>query len=225
MNYNIIETFTSIDGEGPTAGEIATFIRFAGCDLRCAWCDTKYSWDGSVTPQVMNAEEIYDFVHSSGVVNVTLTGGEPLIQKGIGELLMLLVTNSALIVRIETHGGVDIGPFKEQFARFGDRIQFIVDFKLPGSGMMHKMHGPNLQLVAAHDTYKFVITSRDDLQTALDVIKEGHLTERCHVYFSPVVDLIEPKIIVEEMVAKKLTGIKLQLQLHKYIWPKEMRGV
>ena len=227
MKYKVIEKFTSIDGEGPSAGELSTFIRFSGCDLRCTWCDTKYSWDGSVKPEWMTAEEIYDFIKASGAHNVTLTGGEPLIQKGINELIGLLIEDGMLTIRIETHGGVDITPFKEAFdlliAPYD--LQFIVDFKLPTSGMRDRMCLDNFKAIGFHDTYKFVIASLEDLDEAVKTVRTYQLAGRCHVYFSPVVERIEPRLIVERMMAEKLNQVKLQLQLHKYIWPKEMRGV
>jgi len=226
MNYSVIEKFVSIDGEGPSAGELATFIRFSGCDLRCSWCDTLYSLDGSAQPELINATEICQYIADSGVQNVTLTGGEPLIQENICNLIDLLLANEFLVVRIETHGGVDITPFKERFRNKGNRVQFIVDFKLPESGMYNKMCWNNLWAVEAHDTYKFVIASDGDLHEAIEIVfHEGDLRERCNVYFSPVVSLVEPSVIVQAMVKEKLNGVKLQLQLHKYIWSKDMRGV
>jgi len=227
MKYNIVEIFTSIDGEGPSAGELATFIRFSGCDLRCSWCDTKYSWDGEVKASKMSAEEIYDFIVESGANNVTLTGGEPLIQKGITDLIGLLIEDGMLRIRIETHGGIDIEPFKEKFDMLVAPydLQFIVDFKLPESGMYDKMCWENLESVGRHDTYKFVIASIADLEEAIKIVRKHKLVGRCNVYFSPVADLIEPRFIVEKMIEEKVNGVKLQLQLHKYIWPKEMRGV
>lgn len=225
MSYRVIEKFISIDGEGPSAGELATFIRFLGCDLRCSWCDTAYSWDGTVQPELMTGDAICAFIKESGAHNVTLTGGEPLIQKGIGDLMALIAVDQALTIRVETHGGIAISPFKKRFADQGNRIQFVVDFKLPTSGMTKKMCLSNLNAVTLEDTYKFVIASDVDLQKAIDLVLQTDLTKRCHVYFSPVVDLIAPKTIVESMMAAKLNGVRLQLQLHKYIWPKEMRGV
>lgn len=225
--YNIIEKFTSIDGEGPSAGELAVFIRFAGCDLSCTWCDTKYAWDGSSKPEKMTAEDIYQYIEQSGAYNVTLTGGEPLIQKGISELIGLLIEDGMTTIRIETHGGVDITPFKDEFDMLVAPydLQFIVDFKLPASGMMDNMCLDNFEAVGAHDTFKFVIASEEDLDVAIQTIRKHQLVGRCNVFFSPVVDLIDPQKIVERMVAEKVNGVKLQLQLHKYIWPKDMRGV
>lgn len=225
MNYKVIEKFTSIDGEGPSSGEIATFIRFLGCDLRCSWCDTKYSWNGEVKAELMTADEIHNFIKESGTRNVTITGGEPLIQKGIGDLIEFLAKDENLIIRLETHGGVDIAPFKEKFANNDNRVQFVVDFKLPTSDMMDKMCLSNLNAVTTHDTYKFVIASAIDLQKAIDIVKQADLPNRCQVYFSPVAQMIAPSKIVEAMVEEKLNDVKLQLQLHKYIWHKDMRGV
>jgi len=225
--YNVIEKFTSIDGEGPSAGEIATFIRFEGCDLRCSWCDTKYSWDSSVKPEVMTDEEIYDFIVKSGANNVTLTGGEPLIQKNIQDLIGLLIEDGMLVIRIETHGGVDIGPFKEAFDMLvaPSDLQFIVDYKLPQSNMNNKMCEDNFDHVGHYDSYKFVIASLADLDMAIEIVKKYDLTNCCKVFFSPVEGAITSEEIVAKMVAKKLNGVKLQLQLHKYIWPKDKRGV
>jgi len=234
MKYRVIEKFVSIDGEGPSAGEIATFVRFEGCDLRCSWCDTTYSWDGSVEPELLSAAEIRQFAKEAGAYNVTLTGGEPLIQEKIEELISCLLEEDddgdSFAVRIETHGGVDITPFVEQFSddRGGDfewDLQFIVDFKLPDSQMMSEMCLTNLDVVGSWDTVKFVIASVADLDKAIEVMRANELDVRSRVYFSPVVDLIEPSVIVERMVAEKLNHVRLQLQLHKYIWPKEMRGV
>ena len=223
QQYKVIEKYISIDGEGPSSGELAVFIRFAGCDLRCAWCDTAYSWNEECIPEEMSAVEIYNFIRESAVDNVTLTGGEPLIQENISELIKLLVFDELLTIRIETHGGVAIAPFKEEF-RY-DSVDFIVDFKLPDSKMMHHMCLENLEAVDIQDSYKFVISSFKDLDKAIEIVRDYHLDDRCHVYFSPVVSLIAPREIAHKMIAEKLNGIKLQLQLHKYIWPEKMRGV
>jgi len=225
MFYNVIEKFLSIDGEGPSSGELATFIRFLGCDLRCAWCDTKYSWDGSVKPDKMTEHEIYNYIKDCGATNVTLTGGEPLIQKNIDLLIKRLLEDETLTIRIETHGGVNISPFKDLFSSFGNRLQFILDFKLPTSKMMSRMCLENFDEVEKKDVYKFVIASANDLDVAVEIIKKHNLSEKTQVYLSPVVDLIAPKLLVERMIDEKLNGVRLQLQLHKYIWPKDMRGV
>ena len=219
--FNIIEKFLSIDGEGPTAGEIATFIRFQGCNLRCSWCDTTYSFDKENITEVLDENEIYSYIKSNKTKNVTLTGGEPLIQNGIEKLLNLLNEDKDLLVHIETNGSVDILPFKQKFKN----ISFIVDFKLPKSKMNEKMYLDNLKNVDENDVYKFVIGSREDLLVTYEIIKKYSLDSKCMVYLSPVLGEIEPKDIVEFMKEKSLNNVKLQIQMHKVIWDKDTKGV
>ena len=223
MMYNVIEKFVSIDGEGPSAGELATFIRFSGCNLCCLWCDTRYSWDGTAKSELMTADEICGYVNETGIFNLTMTGGEPLIQPDIDKLICKLLKIHRLTIRIETNGSIDIAPFKKLFS--SERVHFVVDYKLPDSKMEAEMCESNLQVVEPHDTFKFVISSDRDLDRAVECLRVNKLIERCQVYFSPVTDLIEPKKIVARMIDENLNGIRLQLQLHKYIWPKDMRGV
>jgi len=221
--FNVIEKFISIDGEGPSAGELAAFIRFSRCNIRCSWCDTKYSWDGSCETESMEAEEIYAYIKESGVANVTLTGGEPLIQDGIGDLIELLSNDEFLTIRIETNGAVDISDLKKRFT--ASNVQFIVDYKLPDSRMEHTMILENFSVLDPWDVYKFVIASEKDLHRAIELVRDQRLLEKCTVFFSPVVEMIDPVIIVQTMIAEKLNAVKFQLQLHKYIWPKDKRGV
>ena len=221
--FNVIEKFISIDGEGPSAGELAAFIRFSRCNIRCSWCDTKYSWDGSCETESMTAQEIHAYIKDSGVANVTLTGGEPLIQEGIGDLIELLSTDPFLTIRIETNGAVDIAELKKRFPT--SKVQFIVDYKLPDSRMEHTMIFENFNVLDPWDCYKFVIASERDLHRAIELVGEYDLLERCTVFFSPVIEMIDPVSIVQTMIAKKLNRVKFQLQLHKFIWPKDKRGV
>ena len=219
----VIEQFVSLDGEGPTSGELAYFVRFEKCNLRCSWCDTVYSWDNSVPAVEKSAQQIYEEIKASGIRNVTLTGGEPLIQKDIIELLQLLAADDALLVHIETNGAVDIAPFRK--ACPARNILYILDYKLPESGMENRMCMANLNQVQNDDVYKFVIASEEDLNRAVEIVKEYDLQSRCQVFFSPVRELINPLIIVDKMKEQCLNGVRLQLQLHKILWPKEMRGV
>ena len=221
--FNIIETFVSIDGEGPTSGELATFIRFSHCNLRCSWCDTAYSWDGTSNVKQMSVEEIYRYIKQTNVKNVTLTGGEPLIQPNIELLLDALLEDQELVVHIETNGSVDITALKEKYQNRS--LHFILDYKCPASKMSSRMCHENLKAVDQNDVYKFVIAAPEDLHTALSIMKSYDLIDRCQVYFRPVTDNIEPKEIVEFMKEHCLNDARLQLQLHKYIWPREMRGV
>ena len=219
--YNVIEKFVSIDGEGKTAGELAVFIRFAGCNLRCRWCDTRYSWECDNQTQLLTKEEIVSYIKGSKVKNVTLTGGEPLLVPHIEELLALLHEDDSLTVHIETNGSVSIKDWKEAFPK----LEFVVDYKLPLSGMFDRMKIENLHAVTSDDVYKFVIAGSQDLNAAYRILSDYNLTQTCCVHFSPVLGSIEPSEIVSFMKEKHLTDVRLQLQLHKLIWHKEARGV
>lgn len=221
--FNIIEKFLSIDGEGPSAGELATFIRFQGCNLRCTWCDTNYSWNKCDISETLSAYEIYDYIKKNRAYNVTLTGGEPLIQENIEELLEILGKDDELNVHIETNGAVNIGKFKETIR--AKNISYIVDFKLPSSNMTDKMDMNNLNIVSSNDVYKFVIGSQEDLKMAYEIITKYDLASKCLVYFSPVFGSIDMKYIVDFMKEKKMNKVRLQAQLHKIIWDKDKKGV
>lgn len=221
--FPIIEKFISIDGEGPMAGALAIFIRFGGCNLRCKWCDTTYSWEAGEVKELLCAKEIYNYIKAQGISHVTLTGGEPLLQQEIGTLLELLAQDDTLLTHIETNGSIPIAPFKKAYGE--KNIHYIVDYKLSGSHMTPYMASENLQTVTKEDVYKFVIASPLDLEEAYTVIKANDLEKRCKVYLSPVLDQIAPCKIVDFMKEKRLVEVKLQLQLHKIIWSKESRGV
>lgn len=215
----IIEKFLSIDGEGPTAGELAVFVRFAGCNLRCSWCDTTYSFGkGSET---LTPREVYEYIKSQHIQNVTLTGGEPLLQPKIGELLSLLCTDGGFTVHIETNGSVSAKELKQRFPT----VSFIFDYKLSSSGMTDKMLEENLLIADKNDVYKFVVGSRSDLAQAYEVMEKYSLIQRTRVYLSPVLGAVEPSDMVDFMKEKNMNGVRLQLQLHKFIWDKDKRGV
>ena len=213
----VVEKFISIDGEGPTAGALSVFIRFAGCNLRCAWCDTSYAWDTTADAVDMNASDITEYIKSTGIGHVTITGGEPLLQPGLIGLLSRLADYQ---VHIETNGAIPV----EQF-RVGDNIHFVIDYKLPGSGMEERMHLPNLASARKTDAYKFVIASERDLDKAVEVVRKYRLDETTQVYFSTVYGKFAPAQVVERMKLEKFDKIKLQLQLHKFIWDPKRRGV
>ncbi len=225
--YNVIEKFFSIDGEGPTAGQIATFIRFGGCNLNCSWCDTSYSTPMDIKGTPMTKEEIYEYIKKNGAVNVTLTGGEPLIQPNIDELLIYLSKDETLKIHIETNGSVDIKPFKDKLkaSNYPNNVEFILDFKLPHSKMTSLMNLDNLKHVDIQDVYKMVIASKDDLLKAKEIIDQYNLTNKCLVYFSPALGHIEPVEIVDFMKEHTLNKVRLQLQLHKFIWSPDTREV
>ncbi|MGE5628021.1 MAG: putative 7-carboxy-7-deazaguanine synthase QueE [Solirubrobacterales bacterium] len=223
MEYNIIEKFISIDGEGPTAGETAVFIRFGGCNLCCSWCDTAYSIDKNVKGNMLTKEEIYKFIKESGINNVTITGGEPLIQSGIEELIYYLSGDENLLIHVETNGSVPFYKLEKVWQL--PNVSFVLDYKLPDSKMEKFMDLKNYEYIQSKDVCKFVIASEDDLNKALVIIKRYNLPEKCMVYLSPVTDKIDPAFIVEYMKNNKLNKVKLQLQLHKIIWSPETREV
>ena len=217
---HVIESFVSINGEGTRAGELAVFIRFRGCNLRCSYCDTLYANEPDAPCVEQTPEDVYAYIRSTGVTNVTLTGGEPLLEPEIKDLLALLLADDRLSVEMETNGAVDLAPF------CGDkRPLFTMDYKLPSSGCERAMKTENFALLQPEDTVKFVSGSRSDLDRALEIIQQYDLLNRCHVYFSSVFGAIEPVEIVNFLTEHRLNRARLQLQMHKFIWDPMKRGV
>lgn len=216
----VVEMFASINGEGPCAGELALFVRFQGCNLRCSYCDTMWTNAPDCPYTEQSPEDIVAKILQSGIRNVTLTGGEPLLQPEMPTLLTLLADHPELRVEVETNGAVDLAPFCKT-----SRPVFTMDYKLPSSGWEHAMRVENFALLQQEDTVKFVCGSAEDLERAAQVIAEQELTKRCHVYLSPVFGAIKPAEMVEYMLAQRLNGVRLQLQLHKFIWAPDRRGV
>ena len=214
----VVEKFTSINGEGTRAGELAVFVRFKGCNLRCSYCDTMWANESDCSYKEETPEEIVNYVLAAGIRNVTLTGGEPLLQKDIRELIHLLL-QAGLRVEIETNGAVSLSEFCEE------RPIFTMDYKLPSSGCEEHMIAENMGLLEINDTVKFVCGSQEDLVKALEVIQTYDLTSRCHVYLSPVFGSIEPAQMVEFMLEHQLNDVRLQIQMHKVIWDPNERGV
>lgn len=216
----VAETFFSINGEGPRAGEPAVFVRFQGCNLHCSYCDTRWANQPDCPVEDHSPEEITQLILSSGIQNVTLTGGEPLLQPEMPQLLALLSQQETLRVEVETNGAVDLLPFCGPF-----RPVFTMDYKLPSSGCEDAMRTENFSLLEKEDTVKFVCGSLEDLDRAAALIQEYRLPRRCHVYLSPVFGSIAPADMVEYMLEHRLNDVRLQLQLHKFIWDPNKRGV
>ncbi len=218
--FKIAEHFVSINGEAAHAGELALFIRFTGCNLRCSYCDTAWANAEDASHTIYTMQELAEIVRTSGVKNVTLTGGEPLLQEDLPELLQAL---HALGVRveIETNGSQSIAAY----AQMPERPVFTLDYKCPSSGMEAFMLMENYQYLNAHDSVKFVVGSQEDLERAGEIITEYALAERCHVFLSPVFGKIDPKDIVAFMQEHQMNGVRMQLQMHKFIWHPEERGV
>ncbi|KIR03066.1 Queuosine Biosynthesis QueE Radical SAM [Lachnospiraceae bacterium TWA4] len=211
--YPIIEIFTSINGEGTRAGELATFIRLKGCNLHCSYCDTRYACEEDASCTWMTIKEILAQVTTK---NVTLTGGEPLLAEGIEELLEALRDYS---VEIETNGSRSIN------LNLSYRPIFTLDYKLPSSGMEEFMNTDNYKYLQPCDVIKFVSGSTADLEKMWEITKTYDLVSKCHVYISPVFGAIEPADIVEFMKEHQMEGVRLQLQLHKFIWAPNKKGV
>ncbi len=218
--YPVAEKFISINGEGTRAGELAVFIRFRGCNLRCSYCDTAWANSDSAPTVMTSARELAGYADRSGIRNVTLTGGEPLLQKDISALVQLLGAGGHS-VEIETNGAVSVA----KLAAGKYRPVITMDYKLPSSGMEKYMMTGNFSVLCRKDTVKFVTGSTEDLERAAVITEEYSLTERCNVYLSPVYGAIDPADMVEFMKSRAMNGVRLQLQLHKYIWDPGRRGV
>lgn len=222
----INEIFTSIDGEARRAGELATFVRTVGCNLRCKFCDSVYTWNHEDTNKVMSCQQILEECKKYGVKNITFTGGEPLIQKDADELINLLA-DEGFDVSIETDGGVDFTE-RDWFINNKKGVWVCADYKCYASGMVDKMISlDKFAKLRDNDVLKFVVGSKEDLELAKKVI--DYIREKgsnCYCYLSPVFSMIKPVEIVEFMQEHKMQDkIRCQLQIHKLIWDPNLRGV
>ncbi len=216
----VIEKFVSINGEGNRAGSLSVFIRFRGCNLFCSYCDTKWANDPNTTFENLTVEEIYHYIKQTNITNVTLTGGEPLIQNNIGNLLEILLSDVKLDIEIETNGSIDIFPF----LKYKKRPCFTIDYKLENQ-LEQQMNTNNYNYLTLKDSVKFVCGSIDDLERAEMIVRKYNLLSKCQVFFCPIYNKLDLAVIVDYMKEKILNGIRVQTQLHKIIWGEEMRGV
>lgn len=219
------EIFHSIQGESTWAGEPCIFVRLAGCHLRCAWCDTEYAFREGTR---RNLDEVLDEVLAIDCPLVELTGGEPLLQKSVHELERRL-HDAGRMVLIETSGSCDI-------SACDPRTVVIMDLKAPSSGESDRNLASNLEALLPHHEVKFVIGDRGDYEWARDRVRSERLAERtAAVLFSPVFPQatgleiagargIEPRTLAEWILEDSLP-VRLQLQLHKFIWDPATRGV
>ena len=209
----LTEIFYSIQGESSFIGRPCVFIRTTACNLRCVWCDTAYSFYGG---EEMRLDDIMKRVASYGCKLVEITGGEPMLQKEIYELCDRLLAADYTVL-IETGGSLDL-------SKLDPRVIKIVDLKCPGSGETEKNYWPNLDILQPHDQIKFVIKDRADYDWTLQVIRQHRLDARFHLLFSPVFGIMELRPLAEWMLADRVQA-QLQVQLHKFIWSPETRGV
>ena len=209
---HLIELYKSVQGESSFAGLPCIFVRLAGCNLRCAWCDSEYTFTGG---DKMSTGDVMARVRSYGCNLVEITGGEPLAQAEAFELITKLCDDKYEVL-IETSGSIDIAPVDH-------RAKIILDVKCPGSGEAAKNRWENLDALRPHDEVKFVIAGRDDYDFARRIVAEKNL-DRWTVLFSPVWGELDMKTLAEWMLADRVTA-RLQTQLHKHIWGAEARGV
>ncbi len=213
MTLLVSEIFHSIQGESTWAGMPCTFVRLAGCNLDCRYCDTQYARSGG---QSMTIQEILGRLDRWHCNLVEITGGEPLLQDECHDFCRALADRGKTVL-LETNGSRDISTVDPRVIR-------ILDVKCPGSGMAHQNHWQNLDIVGPRDEVKFVITNRDDFDWACDLVTGHHLLDRCPVLFSAALPDLSPSVLADWILASGLP-LRLQVQLHKILWPHEERGV
>ncbi|HGY56796.1 MAG TPA: 7-carboxy-7-deazaguanine synthase QueE [Caldithrix abyssi] len=209
----INEIFYSIQGESTFAGRPCIFVRLTYCNLRCTYCDTEYAFhEGEERTLQQIMQEIKEYACDL----VEITGGEPLIQKNVYPLMTNLA-DAGYTVLLETGGHLNI-------AQVDPRVRRIVDIKCPSSGESDKVHWDNIALLTDLDEVKFVIGDREDYEWAKAILEKYNLNERCPVLFAPVFGQLKNKHLAEWILEDRL-NVRFQLQMHKYIWPPEQRGV
>jgi 7-carboxy-7-deazaguanine synthase len=209
----ITEIFFSIQGESTHAGEPCAFVRLTGCSLRCGYCDTKYSYAGGTE---MSLEEVLNKVAGYPVKLVEVTGGEPLEQDAVYPLMQSLLDRDYTVM-LETGGHVSI-------AKVPKPVIKIIDIKCPDSHEGHTFHWENIELAQPHDEFKLVISSRADYDWSKSVFVERLQKRGNPVLFSPSHDEL-PAINLARWILDDGLPVRLQLQLHKYIWGADARGV
>jgi len=208
----VSEIFYSIQGESSYAGYPCGFIRLSGCNLRCTYCDTTYVYENG---DLLSIEEIIQKIHSFGSPLVEVTGGEPLLQEETPELVKTLLCENYTVL-VETNGTKDISVLPEKAIR-------IMDIKCPGSGQDHFMDWENISRLRKKDEVKFVLMDEKDYQWAKGIIEKFQLRKKAHILFSPVYGKLSPSDLAEWILRDRLP-VRLQIQLHKILWPHIERG-
>lgn len=209
----ITEIYTSIQGETQYAGLPCTLVRTTGCDLRCTYCDSAFAFHGG---KEMTLDAIEAEVARLGAPLVLLTGGEPMLQRELPELAARLL-RAGYRVMIETSGAHPLDTLPEAVVR-------VIDVKTPGSGESHRNRADLLRRLRPGDAVKFVLGDEADYRWAVEVIRENQLAGQAEVLLSPVHGRLDPQILVSWMLRDRVPA-RLNLQLHKYIWEPETRGV
>jgi 7-carboxy-7-deazaguanine synthase len=212
MALKICETFASLMGESTRAGAPAFFIRLSGCNLRCRYCDTTYAYEGGAE---MTVAQLVTAALAQPAPLVLVTGGEPLLQAETPALLRTLA-DSGCTVFLETNGSLAV-------AGVDPRVHRVLDLKCPGSGMSEQIYWANLECLTPRDEIKFVILNREDFLWAVEVVRRYDLIRKLPVLISPVFGELTPREAAAWILASGLP-LRLNLQLHKYLWGPEARG-
>jgi 7-carboxy-7-deazaguanine synthase len=210
------EIFKSIQGESTYAGLPCTFVRLAGCNLRCTYCDTNYAYYHG---KELSDDEIISKIGEYGARLIEFTGGEPLLQEETPGLITTLL-NKGYKVLIETNGSICIGCLDQ-------RLTIIMDYKTPGSGMSERMNDRNFQFLKGTDQVKFVLMDKNDYEWTKDIIIKYNLIEKFgdNILMAPAYGVLSPKTLVSWILRDNL-HVRLQLQIQKYIWsPEEAEGM
>ena len=210
----LTEIYQSIQGESSFVGKRCIFVRLTGCNLRCSYCDTEYSFYGGKNHSI---GDILNIINDFNCNLVEITGGEPLLQKGVFSLMTSLCDKGKTVL-IETSGNRDI-------SMIDPRVHVIMDLKTPSSGESHNNRYENIKHLKTKDEVKFVIGSEEDYAWSRDKLISENLNELCgNVIFSPVFAQLEYSEIVDWIVRDGL-DVTFQLQLHKFIWDPTEKGV
>ena len=214
MRLRVTEVFNSIQGESTFAGRPSAFVRLTGCDLRCTWCDSTYTFKGGTWRTLPS---LWDQVADFGADLVCVTGGEPLLQENV-HALMGGFLDRAMTVTLETGGHRDI-------SGVDPRVHRIVDLKPPGSGEVARNRWENVEHLGARDELKCVLTDRADYEWAREAVQARALAERVGaIHFSPAHGRLPSDELAAWIIADRLP-VRLQLQLHKFVWGPDARGV
>ncbi len=207
MELKVHDIFASIQGESTHVGEPCAFVRLAGCNLRCAWCDTAYAFEGGVA---MPLDAVLAKVREIDLELVELTGGEPLIQPGAIPLMQALVDDDFTVL-LETNGSIDLSAVPDEVIK-------IMDVKCPSSGMSAKNLPKNVDFLGGHDEVKFVMADRADYEWARHTVRNNRKFEHVHaVHFTPVTGKLDLATLADWILADKLP-VRLGFQLHKLVW-------
>ena len=209
----VTEIFKSIQGESTYAGLPCAFVRLTGCNLRCVWCDTDYAFFGG---KAMAICEVVDQVETFQLDMIEITGGEPLLQPEVYNLMNVFLQKEYLVL-LETSGSLSLQGVPEKVVK-------IMDLKCPSSGECEKNNFNNFQYLKPFDQLKFVIQDRRDYEWSRNIIRRYSLLAKERVLFSPVFDKLPLKSLAEWILEDSLP-VRIQTQLHKYIWDKNATGV